>query len=131
MLLNVRYKFGCLFSGTFALRVSLIITKIIEPEERQDAYNFIHYDLHATNILIRILTNPKQITINGYSFYTSYEPVIIDFGMSVITVKTKDNIEIRYDGFSIKPKNIKILLENVVSSDFLQISRNRRVKDSF
>ena len=58
----------------------------------QEDFKFVHCDLHLDNILIRKLQIDKDVTIGNYIFKCKYEPVIIDFGMSTITI-TEDNIE--------------------------------------
>ena len=60
----------------------------------QQEFKFVHCDLHSGNILIKKLSKIKTFKINNYEIATEYEPVIIDFGMSTISIKTDDNTEI-------------------------------------
>ena len=56
-------------------------------EIAQERFKFTHYDLHPGNIVIRSLAIPHTYQINGRSITTDRIPVMIDYGLSHITIE--------------------------------------------
>ena len=76
---------------TFSEFLNIFIQILLALEVARQYYNFIHYDLHLSNIILKPLKYPLKYTIKiAKKKYTmvafKYLPIIIDFGYSYIEI---------------------------------------------
>ena len=94
--------------------VNILIILMISLQKAQDAIDFTHYDLHASNVLIVRLNKTYRIKYTyidkTYIIYTDVIPYIIDFGRchvidvdadpQVKYIDTDTDEDVEYDSFS-------------------------------
>lgn len=75
------------------LKIMLQVAYALMQAQKLFNKNFIHGDLHAGNVLIVQLDSSKRIELQFETetkeFYTTFVPVIIDYGFSIVEVEKK------------------------------------------
>lgn len=123
-----------MFNGMLDSDINDILSVVmIHLAIAQDKLDFIHNDLHIQNIMIRKLKYPKEFKYKNMTVRSIFEPVIIDYGYSTVTVNNKRvkafTDDLGYDLFN-QPVSLKLwdvyrIVHNlfIESNDFRQKSK--------
>lgn len=92
---------------TFEMFTNIFCQLLLALEIAQRECCFCHYDLHASNIVLRPIQKPYSYTVvidqkEYHVVATKYIPTIIDFGTSTIKMKNKTIGNYLYDQFGME-----------------------------
>lgn len=78
-------------TSTFKDFLNIFFQILLGLEIAQNKLNFTHYDLHADNVILTPLEHKFNVQLYGneYRIHSKYKPVMIDFGLSSISVQGK------------------------------------------